>query len=77
MDIGHAIESTDTSLKRPIGSLRVLNQGSGRGLALLRLKEGIALAHGQRSLRMKDKPAVTCATWRPSWWPNVWGEEEG
>ena len=76
MDIGHVIEAADGSSKRPLGTLRVLNQGSGRGLALLRLREGLALARGEQSLRMKDRPLVQCATWRPAWWPASWGADE-
>jgi len=76
MDIGHAIEATYSTTKRPVGILRVLNQGSGRGLALLRLQEGLALARGEKALRMRDRPSVSCASWRPAWWPMAWGTEE-
>lgn len=76
MDIGQAIEAADGSSKRPVGTLRVLNQGSGRGLALLKLREGLALARGEQALRVKERPSVSCATWRPAWWPAAWGADE-
>jgi len=72
MDVGAAIELATGGSKRPMGTLRVLNQGSGRGLALLRLQEGLLAARGEASLRIKERPQVACAPWRPAWWPSSW-----
>ena len=55
-----------------MGTVRVLNQGSGRGLAVLRLQEGMEAARGEAKLHVQDMPQVSVTPWRPAWWPNSW-----
>ncbi len=55
-----------------MGTVRVLNQGSGRGLAVLRLQEGLEAARGEAKLHVQDTPQVSVTPWRPAWWPNSW-----
>lgn len=69
--IGEAIAAEGGS-KRPAGNVRVLNLGSGRGLAVLRLQQGLAAAAGQMALHVKCSPHVEVQPWRPSWWPADW-----
>lgn len=72
--IGEAIAAEGGS-KRPAGTVRVLNLGSGRGLAVLRLQQGLAAAAGQSALHIKSSPHVRVQPWRPSWWPAEWSAQ--
>ena len=72
--IGEAVEAQGGS-KRPAGNIRVLNVGSGRGLAVLRLQQGLAAAAGELELRVKSSPSVKVQPWRPSWWPVEWSAQ--
>jgi hypothetical protein len=72
--IGEAVEAEGGS-KRPAGNIRVLNVGSGRGLAVLRLQQGLAAAAGEMELRVKSTPSVKVQPWLPSWWPVEWSAE--
>mmetsp|Transcript_16306 Transcript_16306/g.48902 ORF Transcript_16306/g.48902 Transcript_16306/m.48902 type:complete len:357 (+) Transcript_16306:94-1164(+) len=56
-------------VKRPAGVVKVINAGSGRGLAVLRLQQALAAAHGKQRLHIQEQPKVQLQPWRPSWWP--------
>ena len=70
--MGANIIAEGSTSKRPLGVVRVLNQGSGRGLAVLRLQEGLQAARGELKLRLQDTPQVSVTPWRPVWWPSAW-----
>lgn len=64
--IGSAVEAE--GIKRSVGNVRVLTEGSKRGLAVLRLQQGLAAAAGKQSLRIRDQPDQQVRPWQPSWW---------
>lgn len=64
--VGSAVEAE--GVKRPVGNIRVLNGGSGRGLAMLRLQQGLAAAAGKQSLHIKEQPNQKLQPWQPTWW---------
>ena len=59
-------------MKRPAGTLQALH--NGRGLACLNLQAALQAANGSQQLQLGEGgTAVT--PWRPTWWPQDWGEE--
>ena len=70
--VGANVVAEGGTSKRPVGVVRVLNQGSGRGLAVMRLQEGLQAARGDLKLHVQDTPQVSIAPWRPVWWPSAW-----
>jgi len=75
MAVGAAI-AAEGGGKRAAGVVRVFNVGSGRGLAVMRLQQGLPAVAGLLPLHVKDSPHVHVQPWRPSWWPAEWSAEQ-
>ncbi len=60
---------------KAIGRLRVV--AGGMGLAHLRLQPALDSAAGSRKLQLAHAPHVRVLPQRPSWWPSMWGKEDG
>lgn len=61
--------------RKSVGVVRVAD---GRlGLAVLRLSEVAAARAAGQPLLVGEGGAMQISPWRPAWWPEGWGREEG
>ena len=73
--VGAAV--VDGTTQKSIGTVRVVDENKGIGLALLRLKEAL---DEKRALRVVGEDGTTVVAEivhrkRPEWWPETWGNE--
>lgn len=76
LSVGEAVfdpGAGDRSAGKALGTVRAL--GNGVGLAHVRLGGALAAVDAGRTLMSES--GVELRVWRPDWWPESWGREEG